>query len=94
MRPALRHGQSSKKLQQEFDGKIQILLINTNDDEQSVRALLEKRKKLGAFVTSLPSVCFDTTLLEFFPVRTVPHVVWINPTGRIASISYSDAFKR
>jgi thiol-disulfide isomerase/thioredoxin len=66
------------KLQKEFDKEVQIILVNAYQDEKTVRAIFDKRKRLAEVNMSLPTVCGDTVLSKLFPRIGVPHVVWID----------------
>ncbi|WP_254092473.1 TlpA family protein disulfide reductase [Dawidia soli] len=77
-----------ERLQQEFAGKIQILLINPWQNKTVVQPLIERRRAVGVVDLTLPSVCQDSNLLQLFRVESVPHVVWIDAGGVIRSISF------
>jgi thiol-disulfide isomerase/thioredoxin len=74
-------------LQKEFEGKLQIILINPRESEAIVTGLVEKRRKAGVVDLTLPVVCKDLSIKEIFPHTTVPHVIWINKNGIIESIT-------
>jgi thiol-disulfide isomerase/thioredoxin len=74
------------KLQKEFDNAIQIVLVNAAQDEKTVRAMFDKRRKLAGVDVSLPTVCTDSVLSKMFPRIGVPHVIWIDK-GTVRSIT-------
>lgn len=79
-----------EKLQTEFGDKIQILLVNPWQDETTVRKLIEKRKNAGIVNLTLPTVCKDARILELFPMKGVPHIVWIGKDKMIKHITHGD----
>lgn len=76
-----------QKLQEQFSDQIQILLVNPWSDRKEVMDLLERRRKLTGFEMKLPIAFGDTTLSDHFPRVGVPHVVWVDENGVIASIT-------
>ncbi|HVY75922.1 MAG TPA: redoxin domain-containing protein [Puia sp.] len=80
-------------LQDEFEGKIQVLLVNpynsTLDSKERVNRVLTNLKTNTGFSPTLPIPIHDTILNEFFPHATVPHVIVINRAGVILGITYS-----
>jgi thiol-disulfide isomerase/thioredoxin len=76
-----------EKLQYQFAGQIQILLVNPWQNESVVRPLIEKRRKAGIVDLTIPTVCEDRALRDLFAVTTVPHIVWVDAAGVIRSIS-------
>ncbi|MCX2680975.1 TlpA disulfide reductase family protein [Galbibacter sp. EGI 63066] len=80
------------ELQNEFDGKVQILLVNPYQDKDIVRKVIERQKKIRNVDMTLPLVCKDTVLgKKLFPNRGVPYIVWIDENGYVKSHSYGDA---
>jgi thiol-disulfide isomerase/thioredoxin len=77
-----------ERLQKEFAGKIQILLVNPWQSKSVVQPFIERRRVAGVVDLTLPSVCQDSMLLHMFQVQSVPHIVWIDAVGVIRSISY------
>lgn len=74
-------------IQKRYGDRVQLLLINTDQDEATVRAAFEKRKKLTGVEVTLPTVCGDTVLSSLFPRLGVPHVIWIDTAGVVRSIT-------
>jgi thiol-disulfide isomerase/thioredoxin len=79
-------------LQSKFGSRIQILLVNSSQDESAVRQVFESRRKRANVNVTLPTVCKDSTLGNvLFKNRTLPTVAWIDRTGVLRSITYGDA---
>lgn len=78
-----------ERLQKEFGGKLQIILVNTykGDSIQRVTSLFEKRKVITGESIDLPYSLLQSSLLEYFPYKFVPHYVWINKQGKVVAIT-------
>lgn len=79
-------------LQQAFDGRLEVLLVNaagTGDDEEKIRAFFKKRKNGAGGSYRLPTVVGDTVLKRLFPHNLLPHYVWIRE-GRVVAITSSE----
>lgn len=77
-------------LQKEFAGKVQIVLVNTYQDQALVKKTLEKRQRLAGVQMDLPIACADTVMgKQLFPHSGVPFLVWIDGGGIIKSITPS-----
>jgi thiol-disulfide isomerase/thioredoxin len=78
-------------LQKEFSREVQIILVNTVQDESIVRQVFEKRKKLTGIEITLPTVCGDTVLAgKLFKYRGVPHVVWVDKNSYVKHFTHGD----
>ncbi|MBT1701043.1 TlpA family protein disulfide reductase [Fulvivirgaceae bacterium PWU4] len=78
-------------LQREFASHIQIILVNQKENVNRVRQFFDKRKRLTNVNVTLPTVCGDTILGSYlFKHTSVPHVVWINKSGIVNSITLAD----
>jgi thiol-disulfide isomerase/thioredoxin len=75
------------ELQKQYKDQLQIILINPLQDESVVRESFAKRKSAVNLDVTLPTVCKDSAILELFPVSSVPHIVWIDQTGTVISIT-------
>ncbi len=75
-----------KQLQDEFAGKVEWLLVTTQPKEEIIH-FLQKRKKLTGLGMSLPVVCGDSLLNNYFQPDGYPHCVWIDETGVIRSVT-------
>jgi len=78
-------------MQKRHGKNIQILLINTypSDTREILeKFLVEQRKKITGF--SLPVVVYNAKIKEVFPIRSMPHYVWIGADGRIKAITRAD----
>lgn len=75
-------------LQKRFKGQIQIILINTSEDESLVKPLIEKRERvLGIDMSLLPMSFSDSIPKQLFPYQGVPHIIWIDQEGIVYSIT-------
>lgn len=78
-------------LQKQYDKNLQIVLVNTysKDNENVLRDFLaEQKSQIPDF--SLPIVQSDSTLRGIFPVKSMPHYLWIGADGRIKAITRAD----
>ncbi|WP_181163790.1 TlpA family protein disulfide reductase [Pontibacter mangrovi] len=78
-----------QELQAAFGEELQVLLVSSprnKDNAQKVQAFYKRWMKPGDPYL-LPSVVGDTTLVQFFPHRLVPHFAWISPDGRVGAIT-------
>lgn len=80
-------------LQQVFGNKLQVILVNgkssiTGDDSGRINKILGNvRRRTGAAIKNIP-VVFDCPLLDsIIAYNYLPHLVWIDPGGRIAAIT-------
>jgi thiol-disulfide isomerase/thioredoxin len=74
-------------LQNEFRDKIQIILVNSFENETIVRKFIERRERIFHVDMTLPSVCGDTKIQELFPHESIPHVIWIDKDGTVKAIT-------
>ncbi|TKB98638.1 TlpA family protein disulfide reductase [Pedobacter cryophilus] len=74
------------KLQQEFDGRLQVILVNAEAkaSEQQLQSFLKKH--IGTF-PPLPLILNDHQLKPLFPFTSIPHYVWISPEGKLLAIT-------
>jgi thiol-disulfide isomerase/thioredoxin len=75
-----------KQLQDEFAGKVEWLMITMQSKEQ-ITHFLQRRKKLTGLGMSLPVVCGDSLMNNYFQPDGYPHCVWIDETGVIRSVT-------
>jgi len=75
------------KLQEKFNDKIQIVLVNNFENEHSVKRFLDKREDLFGYRMTLPIACGDKQMRSLFPYQSVPHVVFIDAEGTVKYIS-------
>ncbi len=71
-------------LQRRFGNKIQIIMVN-KEDEDSTKRFFAERKNIK--MPPLPFVTGDSILSGFFPHLLVPHHVWIDSTGTVRYIT-------
>ncbi len=77
-------------LQQKFKNDLQIILVNESQEEHAVRKIINDQSRIVKVKMTLPIVCLDHNLNEWFPRKTVPHIVWIDTEGRLISITSAD----
>jgi thiol-disulfide isomerase/thioredoxin len=75
-----------KQLQNEFAGEVEWLMI-TMQSKEKITHFLQKRKILTGLGMSLPVVCGDSLLNNYFQPNGYPHCVWIDETGVIRSVT-------
>lgn len=77
-------------LQKQYGDKLQFLSV-TYQAEKEVTAFLSRLEKQNSSHSELPVVFGDKQLKALFPHQTLPHYVWIDSEGRVASITGYDA---
>lgn len=78
-------------LQRQYSKNLQILLMNAYlKDSETVLAnfLKEQKVKLEGF--SLPLVKNSNEIHKVFPIKSMPHYIWIGTDGRIKAITRAD----
>lgn len=82
-----------EKLQKEFANDLQIVLVNTHENEARIKEVFDrinknrsKDKRLGV-PASLPALNGLEMFYELFPYTSVPHHVWLNASGKIIAIT-------
>jgi thiol-disulfide isomerase/thioredoxin len=88
-RPCIASWPELLRLQKEFAGKVQILLVNPLEDEATVLRFMETRRKYAGVDMTLPSVCKGSSLPALFPVPGYPHVVVMDRNGVVRSLASS-----
>ncbi|HEY9048032.1 MAG TPA: thioredoxin-like domain-containing protein [Ohtaekwangia sp.] len=78
------------KLQHDFSKDIQIILVNESQDEMTVKRIVADQSKIVHVAMTLPIVCRDSDLNNLFPRNSVPHLIWIDPAGRLMAVTSSD----
>lgn len=80
-----------EKLQNEFQGKLQILLVNPHsgkyDTEERIKTVLQKTKSRTGYFPGLPIPIHDSIINLYFPHKTVPHYIWIGGDRQLLAIS-------
>lgn len=74
-------------LQNQFQDKIQIILVNTSQNVSVVKDLFDRKKRITGLNMTLPSICGDTVLGKYFKHRSEPHVAWIDENGIVRYIT-------
>jgi len=74
------------ELQQQFEGKIQILNVGFQPENKIKPFLTSLEQRRGASYT-ITTVTGDTLLQQMFPHNYVPHLVWIGPDGVVKAIT-------
>ncbi len=73
-------------LQKEFAGKVQFLMIgyNSGNANKNIEEVYEKLKiKQGLNI----AVAFDSTLVQKWNIKSMPHIIIIDPSGVVRSIT-------
>ncbi|SEN69975.1 hypothetical protein SAMN05216436_12035 [bacterium A37T11] len=81
-----------QELQDYFKDKIQIILVNSSqtDNSERVNAIFANIKKRLGYNVTLPISLYDSVICNLFPHRAEPHEVIISPDGKILAITRSD----
>lgn len=76
-------------LQKQFDGELQIILINAWEDRSDIESRLSKIKghQKDQRLSLLPTILGDSAWKEYFPHASVPHHVWLSKTGKVIAIT-------
>jgi thiol-disulfide isomerase/thioredoxin len=83
----LKHFPKMDSLQQQYEGKLKVLLVNsknTGGTKEKVLAFIKKKN------LTLPSLVEDSLLLALFPHQLLPHYVWIDSAGKVLAITGAD----
>lgn len=81
---------NADSLQKQFDGRIQIFLVNpklSRDSLFQVNRSLQRIKQKTGISISLPIVLYDTILYNHFPFNYLPNLVWIGTDGTVKAIT-------
>lgn len=76
-------------LQKQFDGRLQIVLVNSWESEASIKSRIVnmKRYKPGIGLSTLPTAYGETIWRIVFPHTSVPHHAWIDGKGKVIAIT-------
>lgn len=75
----------NNKLQQQYQDRIQIILVGLQDRENQIQPLYEKfRTKLNL---NFP-VVFDSTIFAKWDVKAVPFIIVVDPKGVVRGLTY------
>lgn len=86
----LRHFPRLDSVQQQYNGQVQVVLVNsrsTGDSPEKIRAVFEKRQTPGGRKYSFPLLNGDTVLSALFPHKLLPHTVWLDSGRRVVAIT-------
>lgn len=77
------------QLQARFGDNLQVILVNTyqGDDLKRIHDFAGKRKAKTGLPFTLPYSLFQKEISQYFSYRFIPHLVWIDPAGKIAAIT-------
>ncbi len=75
------------KLQEEYKDKIQIVLVNSLQDEKVILPLLKKWEKNFSRKMTLPIAYGEKMVDSLFPHAAVPHVAWIDQNVAVKYIT-------
>ncbi len=76
------------ELQQKFEGKIQIMLVNPKNDKTSILRYIENKRNYSKINMNLPSFFKGSKIDELFPTSSFPRIIWIDKNGIVKSIAY------
>jgi len=86
--PCLKRFPKIDSLQKHYGKNVQFLLINTYvKDTMPVLSDFLNKEKLKIPDFSLPIIPTDSNLRTIFPVKIIPHYIWIGADGRIKAIT-------
>jgi hypothetical protein len=86
--PCIKAFPELEALQKKFSGKLQILLVNTANQDRLDSILKVRQIKSSAFkLPKLASITGDKILNAIFPHHSIPHYVWIDEKGVVSSIT-------
>ncbi|MGN7785802.1 TlpA family protein disulfide reductase [Niabella sp. 22666] len=74
-------------LQAKYSSQMQVITLVSNGTKEKILAKLQAIKPLSKF--SLPIAFHNDFMYKLFPHEIVSHVIWIDPTGKIAAITGS-----
>ncbi|VTR46442.1 Cytochrome c biogenesis protein tlpA [Sphingobacterium thalpophilum] len=74
-------------LQNEFGDKIKVLAITKEDTDKIAKFF---KTGVGKEHTYVNSVINDSVLSKYFPYRSVPHIAWINPNGKVLNTTQAE----
>lgn len=76
-------------LQQQFAGKLKVLLMNWGEDKTKIISFLDKYAARKKSPLNLSIIIHDTVLRSLFPHYSIPHYVWIYK-GRLLATTGPD----
>ncbi|MES2329675.1 MAG: TlpA disulfide reductase family protein [Bacteroidota bacterium] len=83
-----------EKLQRQYEGKLEVILVNSFEDQQNISSRLlqinKTRTKEGLHPIEMPKLTGlsgDSTLRKLFPHQSMPHHVWISEEGKVLAIT-------
>ena len=76
----------TNSLQNEFNGKVQVILVGIQDKEGQIEAMYAKFRKKENLI--MPCA-FDSSLAIKWDIYTAPYIVVIDPDGIVRTITYS-----
>lgn len=85
--PCIRNFPKLHDLQNEFGDKIKVLAVTPEDTDKITKFFTTG---VGKEHTYVHSVIADSVLSRYFPHMGVPHIVWINPNGKVLNTTRAD----
>jgi len=81
-------------LQRQYAKNLQIILMAayTKDTKAVLQAFLEERLRADSGF-SMPLVQHSEAIKKVFPIKSMPHYIWIGADGRIKAITRADQVK-
>lgn len=81
-----------QRFQDQYQGRMQIIFVDTRDTkrpdgEQRAKSIIGKVERSMGKELTIPMAFTDTILERYFPHKTVPTLVWIDPNGTVIGIT-------
>lgn len=76
------------KLQEEFKDKVKIILVNPGQKDSLVRSVINRQERIHNYKMNLTVAYDDKKIKELFPYESVPHVIFIDPSGTVKYVTY------
>lgn len=95
--PCIKNFPNMDSIQQEFQDKLTILLVNVDanvNSEKMICDFLGKWEQRNHRKLNLPTVYMDTTARALFNCIYAPHYAWITPEGKLLALTGTDEINR
>ncbi|TWI20346.1 TlpA family protein disulfide reductase [Sphingobacterium siyangense] len=85
--PCIKNFPKLHTLQNEFGDRLKVLAVTKEDTDKITRFF---KTGAGKEHTNVHSVINDSVLSKYFPHKTVPHIVWVAPNGKVLNTSQAE----
>ncbi|WP_051293274.1 TlpA family protein disulfide reductase [Olivibacter sitiensis] len=85
--PCIRNFAKLHALQNEFGDKVKVLAVTPEDTDKITKFF---KTGVGKEHTYVNSVINDRVLTAYFPHKTLPHIVWIDPRGKVLNTTQGE----